>query len=250
MMVYPSGMIAINKPAMMISKDVSRNLKRAFGKLKMGHVGTLDPLATGVLPILLGKATKFQDPLLDLPKRYRFKIRFGLLTDTLDICGQNLEQQDNVSVDLARMSDIGKTFLGEITQIPPLYSAVKHKGKPLYYYARKGVHVPLEEKARKVQVFDLRILGGGSDWAEVEVTCSRGTYVRVLAKDMAAQLGYHGTVIELERTQAAGISIENAAPWETIEKLLQNEQDISQYIIPIEKFPDGPRMTRHAGWRN
>lgn len=245
-MISVNGMLAVNKPAMMISKDVSRRLKRAFGSLKMGHVGTLDPLASGVLPILLGKATKLQDRLLELPKTYRFKIRFGLLTDTLDICGTTIEQQDNVSIDGERLREICTEFVGEISQIPPAYSAVKHKGKPLYHYARKGIVIPLEEKVRKVQIFDLRVLDGGGDWAELETTCSKGTYVRVLAKDLAARLAYHGTVIELERSLAAGVRVENAARWETIEKLIENEQDISQYVIPIEKLLDAPRNAFRA----
>lgn len=230
-----SGMLVINKPVGMISKDVSRWLVKRFGKLKIGHVGTLDPGASGVLPILLGKATRLQDYLLDLTKSYEFDVEFGYETDTLDFEGEVIKRMDFSGLNEGELEEAVLSFKGPISQIPPIFSAIKYKGKPLYDYARSGraSEVPLEELVRKVEVYDIKLLGYQGGKATVSVACSKGTYVRVLAKDIAEKLGNYGTLTRLVRTRAAGVDLTKSFSLEEIETRLE---EIESLLTPLEQI--------------
>ncbi len=230
-----SGMLVVNKPLGMISKDVSRWLQRRFGKLKIGHVGTLDPGASGVLPILLGKATRVQDYLLDLDKSYEFDVEFGYETDTLDFEGEVVKRLDSSHITFEGLIPAVESQNGDITQIPPLFSAVKYQGKPLYDYARsgRGEEVPLESLARKVRVHQISLLKFEDNKATISVSCSKGTYVRVLAKDIADKLSCCGTVTRLVRTRAAGVELKQSFGLEEIEA---NTAEIQKLLTPLESI--------------
>jgi len=244
-----SGLLPIDKPAGMISKDVSRWLVKRAGKLKLGHVGTLDPGASGVLPLLIGKATRLQDLLLDLPKTYEFDVKLGSETDTLDQDGQVVREAPWEHVTEEALRTAVARFIGEVEQTPPIYSAVKYKGKPLYEYARGGAEadVPLEGLKRKVFVSTFELLTFAPGRASFRATCSRGTYVRTLVKDVADAVGSCGTLTRLVRTQAAGIHIENAIGLDALEKSLPN---LGGALIPMESIDLGmPRWQAQGnGW--
>jgi tRNA pseudouridine55 synthase len=227
------GLLAIDKPRGMISKDVSRWLVKRLGKLKIGHVGTLDPAASGVLPVLLGRATRLQDYLLDLPKAYEFDVKLGSETDTLDLDGQVVLELpfDHVTTDAMRAAV--QTLVGDIEQIPPVYSAVKYKGRPLYDYARSqnAGDLPLESMKRKVHVASFELLAHEGDFASFRVLCSRGTYVRTLVKDLADKLGSCGTLTRLVRTQAAGVGLDQAVDLDQLEARLG---EVASLVVPIE----------------
>jgi tRNA pseudouridine55 synthase len=229
------GLLPVAKPNGMISKDVSRQLVRQFGRLKIGHVGTLDPGASGVLPILLGSATKLQDYLLDLPKTYRFEVAFGYETDTLDMDGQVINRSSAENVTLNNLTTVLPQFTGDIVQVPPAYSAVKVNGRPLYQYSRKGTApgVALEELARQVKVHSLALLKMQADdaVAEFRAEVSKGTYVRCLARDIAKALGTVGTVKSLVRESAAGIALKNCV---TLEQVA--ESGLAKCVIPVGKL--------------
>lgn len=244
-MAHPelTGMLVINKPRGMVSKDVSRWLVKRLGKLHIGHVGTLDPLAEGVLPILLGSATRLQDFLLELPKTYLFDMTFGYETSTLDSEGEVIDQAPWDHISGASLRDSLELFRGEIEQVPPIYSAVKFKGKPLYEYARKNtaMDVPTETLARKVRVHKLELNRFEGGVASLEVTCSKGTYVRTLVKDIALHLGTRATMTRLIRSAAAGVSIDQSYTLESVEQSLN---DLEGIMIPVGKFGIGlPRWT-------
>jgi len=234
-----SGLIPINKPRGISSKDISRALTRRFGKLKLGHVGTLDPDADGVLPVLIGRATKLQDYLLDMAKAYSFNLRLGTATDTLDASGQITSQQpwDHVTPD--QVSQVAKFFIGEITQLPPLFSAVKYKGKELYKYARSGHSdrdIPLEDLQRHVSITSLTV-----DYCRLPdigftVHCSKGTYVRTLGFDMATKLQTTGHVTELTRIQSAGFNLRHCI---TIEQATSSEGSLESILIPFDQIAIG-----------
>lgn len=233
-----SGLLPVNKPTGMISKDVSRWLQKRLGKLHIGHVGTLDPAASGVLPILLGKATRLQDQMLDLPKTYEFEITFGSETDTLDVEGQKTRELPWEHITEAMLSAAIRDFIGEFEQTPPIFSAVKYKGKPLYDYARGGQAdaVPLEELKRKVRVSRFDMVSFDGIKSSFSVTCSRGTYIRVLVKDVAEKVGSCGTLTRLVRTEAAGITVAQAYDLATIEERLG---EFASLVVPIEQMDLG-----------
>lgn len=229
-----SGILIVNKPKGMISKDVSRWLTRRIGKkVKLGHVGTLDPAADGVLPLLIGKATRLQDDLLELPKSYYCEMQLGYETDTLDLDGKVITRKAYEKVDERNLHSIAESFEGLIEQVPPIYSAVKFQGKPLYSYAREGREneVDLEKLKRQVTVYACRALSYANGLVSFEVTCSKGTYIRVLAKKFAEAMGTVGTVTRLCRTQAAGVKIEQAYSLEEIEQFLIDNKSIGEPIL-------------------
>lgn len=230
-----SGMLPVYKPIHMVSKDVSRVLTRSYGKLRMGHVGTLDPAADGVLPILLGRATKVQDLLLDLPKTYEFSVKFGVETDSLDFTGQLVREMAWEHITRQMLIEAASGFVGRIKQIPPLFSAVKYKGQALYEFAHQGEQAPvaLEELSREVEIFDLHLLESHGNTAKFKVVCSKGTYVRVLAKDIATSLVSCATVTQLTRTNSAGVRLEHAL---RLDELPASLEQLSDLLIPIEKL--------------
>ena len=217
----------------MVTKDLSRWLGSKIGAVKMGHVGTLDPMAQGVVPLLLGRATKIQDHLLELPKTYEFDVTFGYETDTLDAEGQVTKRSDWRHFDVYDLDVLLDEFRGEITQEPPSFSAVKYKGKPLYKYARKAKEIPLEKLRRKVTVHDLELKNINMGTATLEATCSKGTYIRSLARDIGHKLNTFGTLTRIVRTRCAGVDIEDASSLQEIE---DNMDRFGEMVLPISNL--------------
>lgn len=219
------GILLIDKPAGMTSFDVVRQVRRICRNKKVGHAGTLDPLATGVLPVAIGDGTKILQFLLAEDKSYRATLRFGITTDTLDAEGQVLQQRPVSAEDFARVDAICQQFRGEIEQIPPMYSAIKQAGIPLYKLARKGQTVA--RVARKVQIDRLEIIARQFPELTFEVDCSKGTYIRTLAADMGEALACGAHLTALRRLRCGRFSIAECL---TLEELTQRGTDDSCLI--------------------
>lgn len=193
------GILLVDKPAGLTSNGVLQRVKRLYGAAKAGHTGALDPLATGMLPIAFGEATKFSQFLLDADKRYLTTAKLGILTATSDADGEVVERRE-VPADLkaARIEALlAENFLGEIEQVPSMYSALKHQGQPLYKLARKGVQV--EVKPRRVTVYEIRMTAFRGDEIDLDIRCSKGTYIRSIVEDLGLLLGCGAHVQMLRR---------------------------------------------------
>lgn len=197
-----SGILVIDKPSGMTSNGVLQKVKWLYQAQKAGHTGALDPIATGVLPICLGEATKFSQRLLESNKRYVTKVQLGESRDTADIEGQTLETASVPTLSAEIIEQALAQFRGEITQIPPMYSALKHEGRKLYELAREGIEFDIKKKARQVSILKLELLSFGEDFLELDVTCTKGTYIRSLSEDIAKALGTLGYVAVLRRLGA------------------------------------------------
>ncbi|QOX78709.1 tRNA pseudouridine(55) synthase TruB [Trichlorobacter lovleyi] len=202
------GFLVIDKPAGISSHDVVNRVRRILGTRKVGHTGTLDPFATGVLPIAVGEGTKAIQFLDEGEKAYEAVIRLGLVTDTLDITGAVLQEHDPAGVRQEQLLGAMARLTGGISQVPPMYSAIKQGGQPLYKLARKGVEV--ERAARQVTIHSFELLGFSSPLATVRVHCSRGTYVRTLADDLGKLLGCGACLTALRRTMSGPFRLEAA----------------------------------------
>lgn len=211
----------------MTSHDVVSRVRRKTGIKKVGHTGTLDPNAAGVLPICIGQATKISQYLLDSKKTYRAELTLGIKTDTQDIYGTVLEtKHPNVSQDLIEETIL--SFMGEYNQIPPMYSALKVKGKKLYELARDGIEVKREP--RKLTIYNIDIISIGDCRVLFDVTCSKGTYIRTLCHDIGELLGCGGVMSFLLRTESSDFSIHSAI---TLEEM-QDTEDIKKILRPID----------------
>lgn len=240
------GMLVIRKPAGMVSKDVTRWFERRLGRLHVGHVGTLDPLAEGVLPLLFGRATRLQDYLLTHQKSYEFDVRFGTATDTLDSDGTVVATAPWDHVTAEDLAAAATSIEGEWDQVPPLYSAVKYKGIPLYEYARSGraADVPLDELKKRVQIYSLKLLRYENGIGTFQAVCAKGVYVRILATKVAEKVGSCGMVTRLVRLTASGVRIEDAHSLEQVEQGLDRLQD---FLIPMNAMDLGlPRWRAGA----
>lgn len=229
-----NGVLALDKPRGLSSAAVVRAVKKVVPpRTVIGHAGTLDPLAQGVLPILCGTATRLQDMLHEFPKTYTVTAEFGYETDTLDADGKVIARRANLPP-VTAIQTACRALTGEIRQTPPLYSAIKLQGKPLYRYARQGLALPvaLQDLARTVHVFDFALLHRQEAQAVLRVTCSRGTYVRSLVRDLAQRLGSLATVIALRREESAGLHRRNSVSWNKLSAL-----NFSQYLLPIARLP-------------
>jgi tRNA pseudouridine55 synthase len=234
-----SGLIPVWKPRGITSKDVSRVILKRFGKLKIGHVGTLDPDADGVLPVLIGRATKLQDYLLDLDKAYSFDLLLGSATDTLDATGKTVATAPWEHIRGETVKSVCQEFLGVIEQIPPLFSAVKYQGQELYKYARdKGntPDIPLETLTRRVLIKSLTVDKIALPEISMTVHCGKGTYVRTLAADIAARLGTVGHVTRLTRIFSAGIDERKCV---TIDQINDNNRTLESLVIPLKDLSIG-----------
>lgn len=226
------GMIVVYKPRGMSSKDVSRWFERRFTRIKMGHVGTLDPMAEGVLPVLFGKATRIQDFLLAGTKCYEFDVKFGTATDTLDLDGEVIGEAPVGDFTLEDIRAVCAGMEGSFTQIPPLYSAIKYQGKPLYEYARsgRGDEVPRDLLRKVVQIDKMVCLQYEEGVGTFRVNCSKGTYVRVLSHHIAETLGTLGVVVRLLRVATGDLDVRIAVSLDTLE---QEQESVHKYIIPL-----------------
>lgn len=195
-----NGVIVLDKPAGLSSNDAVQRVKRLFGAAKVGHTGSLDPLATGVLPLCLGQATKFSQYLLDADKRYLTQVRLGIATDSGDADGKVLRRGPCDGVTRERIDAALQAFRGEIEQVPSMFSAVKQGGQPLYKLARQGIEV--EREARRITVYSNEIVEFQGDELTLDIHCSKGTYVRTIAADLGDALGCGAHVFALRRTMA------------------------------------------------
>ena len=225
-----SGWLIIDKPTGMGSTPVVNLTRRLFDAKKNGHTGTLDPFASGVLPIAFGEATKLISYVMDGDKEYEFVLKFGEATDTLDLTGTVVCSGGRIPTD-EEIIQILPSFLGEITQVPPAYSAIKINGERAYDLARKGEQIKMPE--RIVTIYDLQFLGRVSESsAKFKVVCSKGTYVRTLGADLAEKLGSCGHLTALRRTKCGKFSIEDTILLENLKKL-EYVDERKKYLLPL-----------------
>ncbi|MEZ9230533.1 tRNA pseudouridine(55) synthase TruB [Vibrio amylolyticus] len=224
-----NGVILLDKPTGISSNDALQKVKRIYFAQKAGHTGALDPLATGMLPICLGEATKFSQFLLDSDKRYVVKAKLGERTNTSDSDGEVVETRE-VNVTQEQLERCVASFKGETDQVPSMFSALKHQGRPLYEYAREGIEVPRE--SRKITVYSIELLRFEGDEIEMEVHCSKGTYIRTITDDLGEMLGCGAHVTYLRRTGVAKYPYEKMVTLEQLNELL--EQAERDEIAPRE----------------
>lgn len=225
-----TGIICIDKPKGMTSFMAVKRASRMLGIKKAGHTGTLDPMATGVLVIMLGHCTRFIELLPEHRKSYTARVRLGLTTDTLDITGEVISESV-VNVTEEQLLSAAEQFKGEIMQTPPMYSALKKDGERLYDLARKGIEI--EREQRKITIEHLNIYDFDGAEFSMDVTCSAGTYIRSLCDDIGKVLGCGACMTELRRTEANGFLIDNSVTLEELEKAV-SDNNASQYIVSIE----------------
>jgi len=241
------GVVLLDKPSGMSSQSAVTSVKRLLHAEKAGHTGTLDPMATGLLPVCLGEATKYSQDLLDADKAYLAQLRFGIQTDTGDAQGQIIAEKSTATdtgdaqgqiiaeKSTAEVVDnaMAKTlidailphFIGDIQQVPPMYSALKRDGKPLYEYARSGIEI--EREARRITIYSIKLLNVQWPVIDIEVHCSKGTYIRVLAEDMGHALGCGAHLIGLRRTMVGHLSLAQSASLESL-------QHSAPQILPVD----------------
>ena len=235
------GILIINKPQGYTSQDVVSKVKKILNVKKAGHTGTLDPMATGVLPVLIGEYTKLSKYLIEHDKTYVAKLKLGLKTDTGDLEGNVIEEKefDKSILEKSNVENVLKSFLGKQKQIPPMYSAIKINGKKLYEYAREGIEVEVEP--RDIELYKLNLLSIENDEIEFEVSCSKGTYIRVVCEDIAKTLGTIGTMSNLNRTIVDKFNISQAITFEELESIKEN---IDSRLIKMENvFDHLPKLT-------
>jgi tRNA pseudouridine55 synthase len=234
-----SGVILLDKRAGISSNQALQQIKHLFQAEKAGHTGSLDPFATGLLPICLGEATKFSHFLLDADKAYCATMRLGVTTTTGDTEGEVLDTLE-VKVNVASFVQALEQFKGEIKQVPPMYSALKHQGKALYEYARAGIEI--EREARAVTIHALELENLHHDVAMIKVVCSKGTYIRTLAEDIGKTLGCGAHLTALRRLETGGLKLENALTFAELEAMPLAERDTQ--VLPTDILVQHlPRVT-------
>lgn len=232
-----NGIVIVDKPQGWTSQDVTARLRRVFDTRRIGHGGTLDPMATGVLPVFVGRATRGVEFFEHAEKTYETVLRLGIATDTEDITGTVLAERP-VDVTAQAVEQVLETFRGDILQVPPMYSALKVNGQKLYDLARKGREV--ERQPRPITIHELTLLGMDGADIRLRVRCSKGTYIRTLCKDIGETLGCGGAMAQLRRIQAGEYTAEEAVPLET---LLMAEKP-EQYLRPVDSmFRQYPAVT-------
>ncbi|MDP4097495.1 tRNA pseudouridine(55) synthase TruB [Paenibacillus sp. P96] len=230
------GILPVYKPAGFTSHDVVAKTRRLLGMKRIGHTGTLDPQVTGVLPLCLGRATRVVEYLQERPKEYHATLRLGISTDTEDMTGKVVEEADAQAVTEEEAVAVLQHFTGVISQVPPMYSAVKVEGKRLYELAREGKTV--ERKSREVTIYELEINGFSKTGTYTDVSfrvlCSKGTYIRTLCVDIGRELGYPSTMVRLERTMSAGITADRCLTFEEIERHVA-DASLGEYLISVDQ---------------
>ena len=237
------GILILDKPAGVTSNGALQMAKRLFYANKAGHTGSLDPLATGLLPLCFGEATKFSQFLLDANKQYRARIKLGVTTDSADADGKVLHEAPVPVLNAALLEAAVAQFRGEIEQTPPMYSALKVNGQPLYKLARQGIEI--ERQARPVTIFKLEVEDFSADEVVLNITCSKGTYVRTLAEDLGKVLGCGAHVVGLRRLASGPFSLAQALTLEELEGLLQIKgfDGLDRSLLPVaEIVSDWPAL--------
>lgn len=259
-----NGIIIINKPKNFTSHDIVYKIKKIVNE-KVGHTGTLDPLATGVLPLLIGKGTQCSKYLINHDKTYQVELKLGIKTTTADSEGEIIEKKEVLPemLESANVEKVLKTFLGKQMQIPPIYSAIKVKGKKLYEYARSGKKIEIEP--RKIEIYNIKLLeiDKTKNIIKFEVSCSKGTYIRSLCEDIAIKLNTLGYMFNLNRIQVGKFNIDDAIDIEnftknneellsiindkivTIEKLFEKKDKIELNDRKLELFLNGVKLTQN-----
>lgn len=243
------AVVNVDKPAGLTSRKVMEHASRVLSTRKAGHAGTLDPMATGVLLVCLGEATKISGYLADLEKEYTATLKLGERTDTFDAEGRVTHKVEDFSVTESQVEEVLESFRGDIEQVPPMYSAVKQKGKPLYKLARKGVEV--DRKPRRVRISELELLRFDPPLIQIRITCSKGTYIRTLADDIGKALGPGAHITALRRLRVGHFTADGAVPPErlhsedgavhTIDSALRHLQEIvltpEEYSLAVNGVP-------------
>lgn len=229
-----NGIVVLDKARGLSSNAALQEVKRIYDACKAGHTGSLDPLATGVLPLCLGEATKVSQFLLNSDKKYRARVKLGVRTDSGDSEGQVIESCDEFSLDRKTVEKALHSFEGEIDQIPPMHSALKVNGVPLYKLARKGETI--EREPRRVKVYSIELTEFGADELELEIACSKGTYIRTIADDLGQLLQCGAHIIALRRTQAGVFTEQDCVDVESLraEKESSGFDQIDQHLIPMD----------------
>ena len=232
-----NGIVIVDKPQGWTSQDVTARLRRVFNTRRIGHGGTLDPMATGVLPVFVGRATRGVEFFEHAGKTYETVLRLGITTDTEDITGTVLTEQD-AFVTGEMLEEVLEKFRGDIMQVPPMYSALKVNGQKLYDLARRGKEV--ERQPRPITIHELTLLGMEAEGVRLRVRCSKGTYIRTLCKDIGQALGCGGCMAELRRVAAGEYTAQEAVP---LQELLETENP-EQYLRPVDSmFRNYPQVT-------
>jgi len=236
-----NGILVIDKPMDITSNGILQQVKRLFGAAKAGHTGALDPLATGVLPLCFGEATKFSQMMLDSDKAYIATAKLGVRTETGDSEGQIVEQKPvppGLTAD--SLESVLDRFRGDIQQVPSMYSALKHKGRPLYEYAREGIEV--ERPARPVTIYELALIEIRDDELDIAVSCTKGTYIRSLVEDIGAALGCGAHVTALRRTMASGFTLADVHQVPALEQMREQGESLDGLLVApdaaLSMFPE------------
>ena len=224
-----NGLLLIDKPLGFSSNQALSKIKWIYSAKKAGHTGTLDPLATGLLPICFGEATKFSSHLLNSEKTYEASIKLGWKSSTGDAEGK-LTESKIISISLNKLEEVLSSFVGLSNQTPPMFSALKHKGQPLYKLAREGVRI--ERQQREIKISELKLLSYENNIIKFAVSCSKGTYIRTLAEDIANKLGMDGYLIDLRRTKIGNLNVQNALSLDKIEAISADKRN--DFIMPTE----------------
>lgn len=238
-----NGIVLLDKPYEISSNKALQIVKRLYNAQKAGHTGSLDPLATGMLPICFGEATKISAFLLNADKRYSFDCKLGAMTSTGDVEGEVLKTAPVPTLSEIEINSILEQFLGEIDQVPPMYSALKQDGKRLYELARKGIEV--ERKARRITIYDLQLINYTQDTLSLEVQCSKGTYVRTLAEDIGNKIGCGAFVSRLHRISVNPFPVDGMITLDSLRELQdQGEDALNEILLPLDSaVPDWPAIT-------
>lgn len=236
-----NGILVIDKPMDITSNGILQQVKRLYGAAKAGHTGALDPLATGVLPLCFGEATKFSQMMLDSDKSYIATAKLGVRTETGDSEGQMVSEKpvpEDLTADV--LEPILDQFRGEIQQVPSMYSALKHKGRPLYEYAREGIEV--ERPARPVTIYELTLADIRPGEIDIAVSCTKGTYIRSLVEDIGEALGCGAHVTALRRTMASGFTLSDARQVPDLEKKREQGESLDGLLVApdaaLSMFPE------------
>ena len=238
------GIIIINKPKGCTSHDIVYKIKKLLNE-KVGHTGTLDPMAEGVLPILIGKGTQLSKYLINHDKKYIVELQLGTKTDTADSEGKIIEEKavNKKGLSKENITKVLQTFIGKQEQVPPIYSAIKVNGKKLYEYARKGQNV--EIKPREIEIYDIKLMNIDAQKKQIqfEVFCGKGTYIRSLCEDIANKFETVGYMKSLKRIQVGNFKIQDSITIEELDKIVENKELLTNHIITIEKvFENAPSI--------
>ena len=236
-----NGIVIVDKPQEWTSQDVTARLRRVFNTRRIGHGGTLDPMATGVLPVFVGRATRGVEFFEHAEKTYETVLRLGLTTDTEDVWGETIQERP-VEFTAEKLEAVLESFRGEILQVPPMYSALKVNGQKLCDLARKGKEV--ERKPRPITIHELTLLETGENTLRLRVRCSKGTYIRTLCKDIGEALGCGGCMAALRRVEAGEYTLEGSIPLRQLLDISEAGEDVEHLLRPVDTmFASHPKLS-------